>query len=590
MSCGCKSGSVSVSTGTCSSSCNSCGCSTGTCGCVRPQTAVPMPFYEQACEVQETHVEQIIYESYATTVKTSSTFNMPACDATATLTVPGLKNIQIGSYLWNATYGYLKVESFDYLAAQVVVRNECQTGNAAAGTSIPACTLFTVTDPPHDAGSGQLGVFVAVDFVAPANGNCIDIAVTSVAGLVVGSNVQISSGIYRVSGIVDNTTITICNDGSGVTPATIVYAKDGSGLYITPVTPLSSNACENTPNTTGAILSCHNNVQAPLSGTAVGQIPVLINAITGEAQYQSLDMPVSICTTMESCLNLIAGTTVYIIVVTDSSIFVLGDIIIIHDPVTEAMRWEVTGIPDASHVQITSLDPVVVSAEAGCNNAPVCLAPCCEQLAAGTQICSYDWSAAFKADTQHEDGANETGIILDVDLPQTDAGAVRSVVVSNTTCNDMEVLVHFDYIFTGYFGNDTDGVYESDSAKWAFKPYNGADTVAIADPFPVPGLSLISNQIENVVFGPTPTAEGEVGDPYPSYVCKNFHFCEKYTLAAGTKLNAYGRLDIEYISYQDANNSACVCVADPVTRTPPLNIQSQITRVHAMGVAVQAAP
>lgn len=580
MSCGCKSGSVSVSTGTCSSSCNSCGCSTGTCGCVRPQTAVPMPFYEQACEVQETHVEQIIYESYATTVKTSSTFNMPACNATATLTVPGLKNIQIGSYLWNATYGYLKVESFDYLASQVVVRNECQTGNAAAGTSIPACTLFTVTDPPHDAGSGQLGVFVAVDFVAPANGNCIDIAVTSVAGLVVGSNVQISSGIYRVSGIVDNTTITICNDGSGVTPATIVYAKDGSGLYITPVTPLSSNACENTPNTTGALLSCHNNVQAPLAGTAVGQIPVLINATTGEAQYQSLDLPTSICTTMESCLNLIAGTTVYVIVVTDSSIFVLGDIVIIHDPVTEAMRWEVTGIPDASHIQITSLDPIVVSAEVGCDNAPVCLAPCCEQLASGTQICSYDWSAAFKNEADHVDGASETGTLespADGDT-NTFTGTGRSIILTNETCNDMPVIVHWDYILVGDLNISqaftAPEAYTCDHTLLSLRPFTGYDIVAIAAAFPAPSYTLVSNMYKSYV--------GAITGSVVYGISETFHFVEIYTIPANSKINIYGRLDVVYEHYNTE-------LLDPGF-TGDLNITSCITRIHAQGVAVQAAP
>lgn len=574
MTCGCKSG--------CSSGCSggSGCCDSNKCGCVKPQTAVPMPYYEQACEVQECHTEQVIYEAYATAIKTGSTFNIPACDATATITIPGLKNIQVGAYIWNATYGYFKVESFDYLASQIVVRNECQVGNEAAGTSVPACTLFTVTDPPQDSSSGQLGVFVAVDFVAPAIGNCIPISVTSVAGLTIGENVQISSGIYRVSAINNSTTITICNDGSGVVFGTTIYAKDGSGLYITPVTPLSSNACENTPNTTGALLSCKANVQAPLQGTALGQIPVLINPATGEAQYQSLDLPTSVCTTMASCLNLLAGTDTYTIVVDNSGIFVLGDIVIIHDAITETMRWEVTGIPDASHVQITSLDPIVVSAEVGCDNAPVCLAPCCEQLQAGTQICTYDWSAAFKSEADHVDGASEAGTLESPAEGNTNTftGTGRSVILTNETCNPMPVLVHWDYLVVGTLkisqAFTSDEAYGCDHALISFRPFTGADIVAIAAAFPAPVYTLVSNLYKSYAGANPGSADYRVSE--------TFHFTELYTVPANSKINIYGRLDLVYEHYETT-------ILDPLI-TGDMTITSCITRIHAEGVAVQAAP
>lgn len=129
------------------STCNngSCsGCCGGGCG------GSTSPFYNQAGVIQETHCQSTTVQQFVASLASGSSFVMPGCNETTVITFPGLSRLQVGSYLWSATYGYLVVTAFDSLSGQVTALNECQTGNAAAGTVIPACTLFNVVGPPCD--------------------------------------------------------------------------------------------------------------------------------------------------------------------------------------------------------------------------------------------------------------------------------------------------------------------------------------------------------------------------------------------------------------------------------------------------------
>lgn len=407
MACGCKSGSNELNTVTCGGTtpcspsvastcnpgsgcrCNSNPCQCGNGGCV---TSAPTPFYNQAGGVQENHNTTVVQQQFVTSLTTSSAFNVPACEENATITIPGLQKIQIGSYLWNSVYGYFQVISFDYLSSQVTIKNTCIAScvegvtYASPGSAVPSCTQFNVVDPPCGSGGGvPSGVFLAVDFVAPAVGNCIDISVTSVAGIFVGQNVQVGSGIYRVSGVADSTTITICNDGAGIVHGTIVYAKDASNQFITPITPLSTNACTNPVNATGALLTCHNNIQGPLEGGVLGQVPVLINTTTNEVQFQTLAIPVEVCTVLGADITLVAGTTIYTILVSDSSIFSViapptgPQLAVIHFGTYENARWKVNAIPDGTHVTIEKTTAQTVN-DVIPDGSQVCIAPCCDQV------------------------------------------------------------------------------------------------------------------------------------------------------------------------------------------------------------------
>lgn len=127
---------------------NNCGCSSG-CGCNPASPGTAVPYYNAAEGCEESHSRVCVSNRYVTGVMMSNTVHMPACNATTFLTIPGLQLINIGVYLWNPIYGYLKVISFDLTTGTVVVENECLVGNAVPGTIIPSCTIFTVVDIPN---------------------------------------------------------------------------------------------------------------------------------------------------------------------------------------------------------------------------------------------------------------------------------------------------------------------------------------------------------------------------------------------------------------------------------------------------------
>lgn len=75
----------------------------------------------------------------------TNSFNIPAVGANAVLNVANLKQLTIGTYIYNPTYGYLRIVSFDATLGQLTVTNDGTYGNAAPGTIIPAATSFLNT-------------------------------------------------------------------------------------------------------------------------------------------------------------------------------------------------------------------------------------------------------------------------------------------------------------------------------------------------------------------------------------------------------------------------------------------------------------
>lgn len=360
----------------------SCSCGCDPCQCQSAQTATPLPFYNQAPSCQESHTQVLMQQNFITAISTGYAFNMPACNAAISISIPGVQQLLVGGYLWNSVYGYLKVISFDYETARATVVNECQVGNAAPGTEIPSCTLFNVVDPPFEPTDecGE-GSFLTVDFVAPAVGSSVSISVTNLIGLTLGSVVQVSTGAYTITAILSANSITLKNNGLGVTPGTTVHAYDSQGHCITPITPYSANPCSKTVVDTGALVVCHGGVSTTLNAASVGQVPVCIDETTNEVEFQTLDIPITICTYLTACLNLVSGTTTYVIVVDDSSDFAVGDLVIIKDPINnvDAIRWVVTDIVDGTHIEIHDLAAQTLNYTV-LQDIPVCHVPCCEQL------------------------------------------------------------------------------------------------------------------------------------------------------------------------------------------------------------------
>src|ERR1051326_2981977 len=154
----------------CNQSVNSC--------CQNVVSPTPKPFYNCAPPCPESHIQRITVQSFAADVKIADSWNVPVCDGSAVVNAVSLNAIVVGSYLWNPEFGYFQITAFNSGTGQVTLLNTCITGNAAAGTNVPACTEFLVTDPPCDCNS-QTGPCVAIDFTAPPAdpnpGSCIDI-------------------------------------------------------------------------------------------------------------------------------------------------------------------------------------------------------------------------------------------------------------------------------------------------------------------------------------------------------------------------------------------------------------------------------
>ena len=624
MACNCNDtqGSTEINTSTCTtqpactsnvnSACN-CGCSP--CQCNTSQTSVPTPFFNVATNVQECHTKTVVQQTFITTVSTGKAFNMPACGASITILIPGLQKIQVGSYLWNATYGYLYVVSFNFLTSQVIVRNDCTSGNAAAGTLIPACTLFNVVDPPFetDSGCGGPGVFVLVDFVVPAVSGSTNLTVSSVVGLAVGMVVQIVTGNYTVSAIVDATTITITNDtGSGGTPGATISAKDINGHCIAPVTPLIETPCAETPVSQGALIVCENGIPTTLDATTLGQVPVVVDTDTNEVQFQTLNIPVEVCTYLTACETIIGvgvGTTAALLV-HDCTIFSVGDLVVIHYSGLENIRWVITNIvpsfapppahPNEGHLYITSLDAVgdVYSLP---ELTEVCAAPCCDQvqhdIASGRYICDYDWSAAFKSDQQASLSANDNYTLAAPAIgptPSTHSGTGVFAQILNTTCNDMKIMVTYEFLIRGSFA-----FTEGDYSEVALYPYIGADTVLLAAAFPAPAYTLVF-PLRSALNGGIGINLMEIEGNWVNVPCKTtdypyhetFTFVETYTLAVGFKMQLYCKQDFHYyihLSGRSPGDACCGCADVLDDSTGLFTCEQSHVRLHTLGVAVQAA-
>jgi hypothetical protein len=321
------------------------------------------PYYNQAAGCQEHHVDVRIQNQYVTGLPVANSFNLPACGERVTLTIPGLQLITIGTYLWNPLYGYLKVISFDFATSTIIVENECQDGNAAPGTAVPACTLFTVVDSP-----------IGID-----------------------------------------------------------------------------NPCTNNAVADGTLMVCKAGVMQPLDATAVGQVPVSLDAGTNEVQFQTLDAPISICTELTSDLGLIIGNAgPYTINVASTVDFAAGDIFIIGG---RPDRFVVVNV--LSLFQFTAtVSPAPVGMDTIPAGTTVCFAPCCEQIVGN--LCGLDLTSRFKryvGNVLH----TYTGPTA-VTVPNVQSsGSTPIQTITNYTCKVVDVFILGEYKVFGKFSPYLDG-------------------------------------------------------------------------------------------------------------------------------------
>jgi len=122
----------------CSKKSSGCGSSSSSCGCSSCQSSSSCNSlcYSSCCD------------KFCANIEIRNSWNVPACDDTAQLYVPGLKTALIGSYISNPTYGYFKIVAVSGSGNKITVQNECLYGNAAPGTVVTAGTKFNFGPPP----------------------------------------------------------------------------------------------------------------------------------------------------------------------------------------------------------------------------------------------------------------------------------------------------------------------------------------------------------------------------------------------------------------------------------------------------------
>lgn len=311
----------------------------------------------------------------------TASFAIPGCDLALNVPFRGITVAPLNGYIWTAGIGYLQITNYNPVTGELQLTNPCIEvcdGGAVPGTPVPACTAWILTPPPCGASAGPSNLYPYLNsgFVAPDDGDCLDIAVTNVNGLSVGKNIAINGGTYRIQAILSGVLITICNDGAGLTPGTVVDYKDAAGNLIVPIVLIDSNPCTNTAVLEGVPIVCDAGVMVPLEGSENGQVLVWDTG-TETASFRTLGIPVLNCTELTACLTLDPTNppgSDYLVQVEDTSDYTVGDIVTIG-----GTQFEVITIDSATQMHIQPLiDPVVVQTyNAG---QVLCSADCCSRI------------------------------------------------------------------------------------------------------------------------------------------------------------------------------------------------------------------
>jgi hypothetical protein len=440
----------------------------------------PQPYYACAPACKEDNKQKIYITQYSTTVKVVSSWNVPACGEEATVSIPGLTSVVIGSYLWNEQFGYFEVTAFDSGLQQVTILNNCNDGNATPGTNVPACTLFVNTSPPANTADSNTPC-VEIDFTAPAVGDCIDITLSTTTGITAGDTVQIGTGFYRVSTIKPNNIITICNDGEGITPGTPVIAKDANDNYQYCLQVISNSPCDREPILDGAIVSCS---EGGILGTLI--VPeegwVLAgNPDAGENHVQAIPIGLDpACSTLSAALAIVNGTANYVLTVESSSDFVVTDVLQIagfpNDTGTPAHRFTVTGVPSATSVNVTCSPTPSASVNIPTGTL-VCRIGCCELLSNEiddilctpqvftTQINQMQYVVPIVLNVQGEMFSVVDSTVVSVNL---------NTLLGANYCPNSAYMVEFkgsiasnsDFFWTPGILGDEAGIYQEIEIKW----------------------------------------------------------------------------------------------------------------------------
>ena len=340
-------------------------CGKGTCGCNHEQ---------KPC--LEDHSVTLVESVYTTTVTATDTWVMPAVDDCVQLHLKDVTNILPGSILWNKSVGYLHVSSYDASSGYVTACNEGEDGNAEVGSTFPSCMSFHVGIPTQcNCDDGYTGACLAADVTSPGVGETTEVSVTTVSGLFIGDIIDIAGYMYKITAITDINTITVKNEGFGAPIGTVIKNDPnctGKPCTVKITVVNSDDPCTKNPVNEGVIIVCDEGERKPFEGTADSQIAVWDNEVKKwKLRTVKIDNE---CTNITADATLDPLITLYIVTVTDTSIFTVGDVVYF-----AGRRGKIDSKINSTQMRLRldkapSAITVIEEGEA------ICLGDCCENL------------------------------------------------------------------------------------------------------------------------------------------------------------------------------------------------------------------
>lgn len=323
-------------------------------------------------------------------VQLLAAFNMPACGVSADITVSDASRLAPGMLLYAPVVGYLEITAVKD-STTITVRNNCLACNIEGGEIIAQSVVFFPGIPTCTESGGTVAPsintpFLASDFLVPSVGSCVNVKTTNVFGLSIGDIVAVAGGNFRVGGIIDSTTIQLCNDSQGGEVNTLIkWDVNGDAQPDYPVLRIQGpNPCLETPvQLAQSLLGCDGSQQKAVGGLVNNQVPVW-NQVNQRWELKVLD-DLFTCVTTASCLTLDPegpDCQSYVIDVSPGNAAIAAELIkVTPNPLKVAINdlpFCVTQVIGANQVRVIPQFEfgVVIKIETG---AVLCVQPCCDQ-------------------------------------------------------------------------------------------------------------------------------------------------------------------------------------------------------------------
>ena len=460
--CGNKSKTVVSTVPTTTTELCSCGkpkseCGKGTCGCKHEQ---------KPC--LEDHSVTLVESVYTTTVTATDTWVMPAVDDCVQLHLKDVTNILPGSILWNKSVGYLHVSSYDASSGYVTACNEGEDGNAEVGSTFPSCMSFHVGIPTQcTCDDGYTGACLAADVTSPGVGETTEVSVTTVSGLFIGDIIDIAGYMYKITAITDINTITVKNEGFGAPIGTVIKNDPnctGKPCTVKITVVNSDDPCAKDPVNEGVIIVCDEGERKPFEGTADSQIAVWDNE---DKKWKLRTVKIdNECTNTTADVTLDPLITLYIVTVTDTSIFTVGDVVYF-----AGRRGTIDSKINSTQMRIRldeapSAITVIEEGEA------ICLADCCENMELPEVPEKYSdvilgLTSSLTPINNYYEERNLGALSAPVNTRQPDSKVINTDITINSPINKPLILI--GHIIVNYKGAAFgDSHYDNSPLKYCF--------------------------------------------------------------------------------------------------------------------------